>query len=216
MEALRNCRVVAVSEIIMTCTKTSYTHCCSHRPDKSFMCDGFSMKSASAEICLHLARRMPPGNGERERLVDKGIEQSNIANERVTASNGMIKHLLAYEGNKDIQIRLIELKKEDTTVGRSSIYKNNVHTNGPLDGSTTTKSSTKTSTTGISIANRFIVKDDPSKTSSNGSSGLGKSLSSSTPCHVVVARKKVVGFSHISSLLDESNRSSKHSNNSQS
>ena len=215
MEALRNCRVVAVSEIIMTCTKT-YTHCCSHRPDKSFMCDGFSMKSASAEICLHLARRMPPGSGERERLVDKGIEQSNIANERVTASNGMIKHLLAYEGNKDIQIRLIELKKEDTTVGRSSIYKNNVHTNGPLDGSTTTKSSTKTSTTGISIANRFIVKDDPSKTSSNGSSGLGKSLSSSTPCHVVVARKKVVGFSHISSLLDESNQSSKHSNNSQS
>ena len=110
MEALRNCRVVAVSEIIMTCTKT-YTHCCSHRPDKSFMCDGFSMKSASAEICLHLARRMPPGSGERERLVDKGIEQSNIANERVTASNGMIKHLLAYEGNKEIQIGLIELKR---------------------------------------------------------------------------------------------------------
>jgi len=104
-------------------------------PDKNFTCDGFSMKSMSAEICLHLSRRIAPGNAERERLVDRGIEQSNIANERVTASNGMIKHILAYEGNKEIQIRLIELKREDTTVSRTVIYDNNVHIDGTLNSS---------------------------------------------------------------------------------
>lgn len=176
------------------------------------MCDGLSMKSMSAEICFHLARRMAPGNADRERLVNRGIEQSNTANERVTTSNGMIKHILAYEGNKEIQIRLIELKREDTTVSRTVIYDNNVHID-TLNSSnciTTTEGSPKTLKKDVSIANRFVVKGDTSKGSNGSSSGAPSSFSA--PYHVDTTKKKVA-FSHLSSFESHGSR---HSENSQS
>lgn len=90
--------------------------------DLNFVCDGWSAKSMAAELCLHLARRLEPGDTSREMLIDRGIQMSTVAIKRSVASNGMIKHILAYEAHKGIDDRLLALRKEDNAVSRNTIY----------------------------------------------------------------------------------------------
>jgi len=185
--------------------------------DNNMTCDGWSIMSLSAEICLHLARRLPPGNAERERLVERGIHHSTIANKRVTASNGMIKHLLAYDAHKEIHKKLLILASEDVGITRTIIYDDSSMTkmtNGSISTcSGTKKSSLKSSVTGaVSLASRFVVKGDTSKGSNGSSSGAPSSKVFSAPSHVDTARKKVA-FSHLSSFESHGSR---HSENSQS
>ena len=174
--------------------------------------------SLSAEICLHLARRLPPGNAERERLVERGIHQSTIANKRVTASNGMIKHLLAYDAHKEIHKKLLILASEDVGITRTIIYDDTSitkMTNGSISScSGTKKSSLKSSATGaVSLASRFVVKGDTSKGSNGSSSGAPSSKIFSAPSHADTARKKVA-FSHFSSFESHGSRHSENSQNS--
>ena len=151
------------------------------------MCDGWSMLSLGAELCFHLARRLAPGNAERKRLIDRGITQSTIAGDQVTTSNGMIKHILAYEANNEIQKWLLELASADVDVSRAIIYDLNGYSESSFGSSDDKKSH-------ISLANRFVVKDDTSKNDSSNGSSMPKNHTS--------APKKKVAFApiHVSSL----------------
>jgi hypothetical protein len=93
--------------------------------DLVLICDGWSVKTMASELCLHLARRLEPGDSSRERLVDRGIHMSTQAITRSTTSNGMIKHILAYEAHKGTDDRLLDLRKEDNVVSRTNVYDGN-------------------------------------------------------------------------------------------
>ena len=90
--------------------------------DNILMSDGWSLNSLGAELCLHLARRLKPGEMIREQLVKKGIELSSIADTRIKSSNGMIKHIMAYEGHKNIYLELLQLAGLDAKTPRIPVY----------------------------------------------------------------------------------------------
>ena len=100
--------------------------------DNMFTSDGWSMKSMAAEICLHLASKLSPGNCIRHSLVDKGLQMSAFANRRIHASNRSIKHILAFDAHVDIHERLLNLAKEDNSVSRCVIYDQTI--NGKTQG----------------------------------------------------------------------------------
>lgn len=190
--------------------------------DNNFTCDGWSMKSMAAELCMHLARRLDAGNAARESLIDRGIMMATVAQQRVKASNGMVKHILAYEANKEIHKELLHLADEEVGVDRNVIYdaSNSKRAPDPRRSMTSDLKSSMKSSASLAFANRFNVKDDTSKTngSTNNSNGSGARLTvSPTPAHVSVATKKKVAFSqlsssHLSSFGSGSNGStSKHS-----
>ena len=166
-------------------------------------CNGWSMKSLAAELCLHLARRLTPGNADRKRLINRGIQQATIADERVSASNGMIKHIMAYQAHSEIQKGLLALACEDVAVSRSIIYENGTKGN---DGSLSSCSGKKSV---VSLANRFVISDSSTKNTTNGSNGVGNTSQ--------IVPKKKVAFSpmHVSSLESHGSAVSKHSNDSQ-
>lgn len=153
------------------------------------------MQTCAAELCLHLARRLTAGDGDRKRLVDRGINHCQAADDLVIASNGMIKHILAHEANKEVLKDLLELATADVAVPRKVIYDN---TSNCSQSSSMDKKS-------VSLASRFIIKDDGS--SKNDGSG-----STSNNHHSDIVKRKVVSFSpiHVSSLGSGGN--SNHSN----
>jgi len=192
--------------------------------DNNFTGDGWSMKSMAAELCMHLARRIDAGNAARERLIDRGIMMATVAQQRVKALNGMVKHVLAYEANRDIHKALLLLANEEIDIDRNVIYNaSNITGRSPLinrkESMSELKSSMKSKTT-LAFANKFNVKDETSKTNgstahSNGSSA--KSSVPSTPLLISVAAKKKVAFSHLSSFGSNgsaSKQSSHHSHES--
>ena len=134
-------------------------------------CECWSMKSLVAEVCLHLARRRKAGDTVRESLIDKGTEMSTIANQRVISSNGLVKHILAYEANKEVRKRLRELADEQDHVNRKIIY-------DCSDNCSRIHNSDSENSTALSLAHRLNVKDDSSKTNSNGSGGTASAPTS--------------------------------------
>ena len=78
--------------------------------DLNLIADGWSVKSMAAELCLHLAGRLQPGDMSRRSLIDRGIQMSTCANDRTTSSDGLIKHIMAYEAHKGIDDRLLALE----------------------------------------------------------------------------------------------------------
>jgi len=90
--------------------------------DLNFVTDGWSVKTMAAELCLHLARRLEPGNMARRNLIDRGIQMSTLANERATTEDGLIKHIMAYKAHEGIDDRLIALRNEDNAVSPDIIY----------------------------------------------------------------------------------------------
>jgi hypothetical protein len=186
--------------------------------DYNFTADGWSMKSLQAELCLSLARRLDAGDPTRERLVDRGITMTTVAQQRVKASNGMVKHILAYEANRDIHMELLLLAKEEVAVSRAVIYDRNEQLKRSLsnrrDSMNGLKDSMTSKSTHMAFANRFTVKDE---SSSNGSGAPSATSSSLAPTHVSVATKKKVAFSQMSSFgsTGSGSRHSYHSHHSQ-
>ena len=187
--------------------------------DYNFTADGWSMKSMTAELCLSLARRLDAGDPNRERLVDRGILMATVAQERVKASNGMVKHVLAYEANRDIHLELLLLAKEEVAVSRAVIYDRNEQLRRSLsnrrDSMNGLKDSVTSKSTHMAFANRFTVKDESS--GSNGSGVASATSSSLAPTHVSIATKKKVAFSQMSSFnsTGSGSRHSYHSHHSQ-
>lgn len=189
--------------------------------DYNFTADGWSMKSMTAELCLSLARRLEAGDPNREKLVDRGILMTTVAQQRVKASNGMVKRILAYEANRDIHLELLQLAKEEVAVSRAVIYDRNEQLKRSLsnrrDSTNGLKESMTSKSTHMAFANRFTVKDESSANNSNGSGAPSATSSSPAPTHVSVATKKKVAFSQMSSFgsTGSGSRHSYHSHHSQ-
>lgn len=187
--------------------------------DHNFTADGWSMKSMTAELCLSLARRLDAGDPNRERLVDRGIMMTTVAQQRVKASNGMVKHVLAYEANRDIHLELLLLAKEEVAVSRAVIYDRNEQLRRSLSNRRDSMNGLKDSVTSKSthtFANRFTVKDESSNSNGSGKASATSS-SSPAPTHVSIATKKKVAFSQMSSFgsTGSGSRHSYHSHHSQ-
>lgn len=171
--------------------------------DHIHTCECWSMKSLAAEVCLHLARRREPGDAARESHIDRGTEMATKANQRVKAANGMVKHVLAYEANKDIRKKLRELANEQDDFNRKVIYDSSVTRLIP------NRIGLKSSTTST-FSSRLNVKDDCSKTNES-STANSKASAVTAPTHV--STKKKVAFSHLSSLGSSGGASKQHSSN---
>ncbi|KAL3770882.1 hypothetical protein ACHAW5_003970 [Stephanodiscus triporus] len=128
--------------------------------DLILICDGWSVKTMAAELCLHLARRLNPGNISRERLIDRGIHMSTMAMTRATTSDGMIKHILAYDAHKGIDDRLLNLRKEDNAVSREIVYDRNEkiqRSHFKIEGSLNGQARSSSSGADKDFASRFNV-----------------------------------------------------------
>ena len=198
--------------------------------DNIFTADGWSMKSLGAEICLHLASKLPPGDAVRESLVNKGLKMSAVANQRIKALNGSIKHILAFDAHVDIHERLLNLGKEDNVISRCLVYNqamiSKIYETGPLSimekldlnvrGHSTTLDGSRTSVT-RGFSERLTVIDDESMSdSAQNASEKGKrankALSSSlrSPVHLSTRRdsQNKVAFSPLNSLDNKSSEAS--------
>ena len=51
---------------------------------------------------------------------------STLANQRITSSEGLIKHIMAHEAHKGIDDRLLALRIEDNAVNAKTIYDGNI------------------------------------------------------------------------------------------
>jgi hypothetical protein len=131
--------------------------------DNIFMSDGWSLNSLGAELCLHLARRLKPGEIVREELVKKGIQLSSIADTRVKASNGMIKHILAYDAHRDVYLDLLSLAGLDAKTPRKSVHEIGGETWRSVSrrNRISEVNSLKNSGTERDIVNRLILKEEP-------------------------------------------------------
>ena len=136
--------------------------------DNIYMSDGWSANSLGAELCLHLAGRLKPGEFKRRMLVKKGIQLSSTADERLISGDDLVKHNLAYEAHLDVYKSLLRMAGIDSDTPRKSVF--DVVTR-PSD-----VNSIDNSDKGHNIINRLVFKSDTptgstiqSKTSSLGS-----------------------------------------------
>lgn len=187
--------------------------------DFNCMADGWSMKSMLAEVCLHLARRLNAGDPARESLIDRGILMATVASTRVKASNGMIKHIVAYEAHKDVHENLLVLANEEVAAVRSIIHDgSNRASPSKYRRSITLDSGTNSNST-LGFAERLNVKDDTSNThgSSVDSNGVNSKLTAgsagSKPALILTSGKKKVVFNDLSSFVSAESAASKHSSN---
>lgn len=81
-----------------------------------YLCDGWSVKSMAAELCLHLARRLKHGDVSRAKLLERGIEMSTRCDQQTKTSDGCIKHFMAHDGHKGIHSRLLALSMNDNSL----------------------------------------------------------------------------------------------------
>ncbi len=179
--------------------------------DNNFTCDGWSMKSMAAELCMLFARRLEAGDAVRERLIDRGITMATVAQQRVKASNGMVKHILAYEANREIHKALLLLANEEVEIERDIIYnavtrRSSRAVIGNCQGRESLTSHLKSSTkynSSLTLGNLMSVKDEAtngSATMSNGSgSGSGSAVrSKAAPLTLISAKKRSVLISSMS------------------
>mmetsp|Transcript_16540 Transcript_16540/g.24317 ORF Transcript_16540/g.24317 Transcript_16540/m.24317 type:complete len:216 (-) Transcript_16540:619-1266(-) len=154
--------------------------------------DCWSMKSLCAELCVRLACQLKPGNLFRDDLISKGILMSTAANQLAIASNGMIKHILAYEANSGIK-ELLQLAKKDNAFAIGIFHK---------------EESGMEHLTGSSLSDGFskklVVTDCPSSGSASKSANVTTSskptVSSLAISDINLEQKKKVSFSGTSSL----------------
>ena len=143
--------------------------------------------ASGAELCLHLARRLKPGETTREKLVRKGIQLASIADTRVKASNGMVKHILAYEAHKDVYLDLLRLAGLDVSASRCSVHDmgreswQSIASRRGLDrqdGSICDlRHSLSTKKEKDTIVKRLVLKADTSGSTNASGIGLGSSAS---------------------------------------
>lgn len=188
--------------------------------DLNFITDGWSVKSMAAELCLHLARRLQPGDVTRRSLIVRGIQMSTLANQRNTSSGGLIKHIMAYEAHKGIDDRLLALRIEDNAVNGKIIYDGSERICRKMSAK---ELSVEGSSAGMrhdvsfNFADRFIVKgsskSNTSKSIAKSVSG-GKSSTSSVP-GILKKRPKESNGSTSRSPFPSRKSSSKNSQHSQ-
>ena len=77
---------------------------------------GWSMNTLVAELCMLLAQRLEADDTSRKRLIDRGIMMARIAQRRTTTTNGKVKHMLAFEANKDVYKKLVQLAERDSDI----------------------------------------------------------------------------------------------------
>ena len=171
--------------------------------DNIFTAEGWSMKSLGAEICLHLASKMPPGNCVRQNLVSKGLRLSDDANQKIQASNGLIKHILAFDAHVNVEECLLNLRKQDNSITRCVIHHQTVN------GETERRISCSTRKIN-GLSHRLVVKGEDSNSEStenaSGKHQKDRPLSSSVNSGKRFERK--VTFSQLSSFDDESSEPS--------
>ncbi|KAL7546821.1 hypothetical protein ACHAWF_010151, partial [Thalassiosira exigua] len=157
--------------------------------DKIYTCNCWSMNSLGAEICLRLGCRLTAGDPTRKKLLDKGLQLSMIANDRVLAANGMVKHVLAHEAHTQIHSGLLKLAEEDNSASRKVIHDIKADECRSLHTSIAAKTA--------DIAKRLVVTDG---SSNGGAGGSHESSNMSAPSTVEVDPKKRVTFSRMSSI----------------
>lgn len=122
---------------------------------------------------------------------------ATVAQQRVKASNGMVKHVLAYEANRDIHKALLLLASEEVGIDRDVIY--DMSSYGVGSSSSNLKDSMTSGS--AAFANRFNVKN---KTNGGANLSIGSDATSTVspkpPVNSVAAKKKV-NFSRLSSAL---------------
>ena len=145
--------------------------------DNIFMSDGWSMNSLEAELCLHLARRLKPGESTREGLVKKGIQLSSVADSRVKSSHGLVKHILAYEAHRDVYLNLLGMAGIDAKTPRKSVFDTVARRTTMMMGESPGSNCLDTSDKERDIVKRLVFKEE-TVTGSNAtkaSSGSGES-----------------------------------------
>lgn len=162
----------------------------------------------AAELCLHLARRLEPGNIPRRNLIHKGLQNSTAATQALTtASDGSIKHILAHEAHQGIDDRLLALRMEDNTVEANIIYGRDAGVSGNENGTRRYTVSEIGFHSSVNFASKFIVKGTSGASSSHsnsrgGSSGFVKKSSrsshDSTGCIPFSLTSRVSKASHCS------------------
>ena len=123
-------------------------------PEILYAGEGWSAFSICAELCLRLAILLNPGNHARADLVNKGIQLTTAAEKSTTSSNGVIKHILAYEANSQVHMELLELAHQNVACKGSVFHLNNTDDQCGAD---------------TNFSHRFVVKD----AASNGSNSQG-------------------------------------------
>ena len=123
--------------------------------DSMLMCEGWSMNSLGAELCLNLARRLKPGECKRRALLKKGIQLSSIADERLMYGD-LVKHTLAYEAHRDVHKNLLRVAGIDAETPRKSVFDNVTKPS---------EVSIDNSDKGHNIVNKLRFKDDASSES---------------------------------------------------
>eukprot|EP00573_Skeletonema_grethae_P003107 CAMPEP_0201692048 /NCGR_PEP_ID=MMETSP0578-20130828/5054_1 /ASSEMBLY_ACC=CAM_ASM_000663 /TAXON_ID=267565 /ORGANISM="Skeletonema grethea, Strain CCMP 1804" /LENGTH=146 /DNA_ID=CAMNT_0048177367 /DNA_START=13 /DNA_END=450 /DNA_ORIENTATION=+ len=139
---------------------------------------------------------------------------ATVTQQRVKASNGMVKHIVAYQANREIHKALLLLSNEEVDIDRDVIY----DTVGRSDSNRAIignrkgreslvcdlKSSMKMKSS-LSLGNKFCVKDETTNGSATLSNGSGSGAVSAVrsrppPLTFITAKKKSVLFSQVSSF----------------
>lgn len=165
--------------------------------DNIMMSDGWSMNSMGAEVCLHLARRLKPGEIAREELVKKGIYLSSIADTRVKSSNGLIKHILAFEAHQAVFLDLLGLAGLDAKTPRKNVYDLSLDVRRTARRSSTImgRNSEVNSGTDRDIVKRLVFKEEPEGAavtvlgSSSGESRAGSFEKSRKPKQTLISTR---------------------------
>lgn len=149
-----------------------------------YCADGWSPMSLCAELCLRLASQLKPGNALRDDLVDKGVQLSTITSKMAKSSNGMVKHILAFEANSKVHAELLELAKENVAFDRHVVHCN----------ASSQETHAKSISTHGEFSQRLVVNDSLSSGSSPNPATF-----SLKGTHIHVESKKV-SFAGASSL----------------
>ena len=160
--------------------------------DNIYTADGWSMKSMGAEICLHLASKLPPGNAVRQNLISKGLRLSDDANQRIKASNGLIKHILAFDVHVDIHARLLNLAKEDNSMSIKVIYDQTI--NGKTQGMSHLSIIDRLAATnnhGLSEGSKVSAEESNSERSKTIARGI-----SAESCEISTTRSQIEATNH--------------------
>lgn len=94
----------------------------------TLVCERWSAKTLASELCLHLARRLEPGNSSRGRLIERGNLMSALAVTIATTLNGTynIANSCVWCSEGYIESRLLDLRNKDNALGGAIVNNGNI------------------------------------------------------------------------------------------
>ena len=116
---------------------------------------GWSMKSLLSELCLCLSQKLDPGNGNRDRLLQRGLLLSSETSD-LLVHDGRIIHMMAYQAHQPIHVRILELTKDDMEVKRESVF--DVQSGKQMNGLVIVKKSRRTVNSATVGFSSLVVK----------------------------------------------------------